>query len=161
MSEFKTITIESQEQLDAMFKERIDRAKKTTEEKIREEYAGFDDFKSKAEKYDQDIADINAKLEEANAANESDKSIIEDLNKKIKSYEIASVKAKICNEFGLSHELASRINGEDEESIRADAQALQQIVGTIKTAPLASTEPDGGDTKTAALKGMLSNLNLE
>lgn len=164
MAEFQTITINSQEELDAMFKERVDRAKRITREELEKEFkekvANYDDFKTKAEKYDVDIADITARLTQATEENETYKTQLDGLNSKVKKYEIDSVKNKICTEFGLSLDLASRLTGEDEETIRADAQELQKIVGTTtKTAPLGSTEPEATDSKIASFKGMLSQLN--
>lgn len=147
--EFTPITINTQEEFDNLVKERIDRVKKTEASK----YAGFDDFKAKAEKYDTDIKakdDAIAKLD----------STIAELNSKVKQYESDSVKAKVLSEFGLSQDLKSRIFGDDEEALRADAQRLQQIIGVQKTQPLADpeSEDEEADDERTALKKTLKTL---
>lgn len=147
--EFTPITINTQEEFDNLVKERIDRVKKTEASK----YAGFDDFKAKAEKYDTDIKakdDAIAKLD----------STIAELNSKVKQYESDSVKAKVLSEFGLSQDLKSRIFGDDEEALRADAQRLQQIIGVQKTQPLADpeSEDEDADDERTALKKTLKTI---
>lgn len=147
--DFTPITINTQEEYDNLVKERIDRAKKSEAAK----YAGYDDFKAKAEKYD---TDIKAKEDEITAA----KNTIAELNAKVAKYESDSVKAKVLHEFGLSQDLKSRIFGDDEEALRADAQKLQQIIGVQKTQPLADpeTDDDNADDERTALKKTLKNI---
>lgn len=147
--EFTPITINTQEEYDNLVKERIDRAKKSE----REKFAGYDDFKAKAEKYD---ADIKAK-EDALKAKEDE---IAKLNSKVAQYESDSVKAKVLKEFGLSQDLSKWISGDDEEAMRANAQELQQIVGVQKTQPLADPESDGDndDDERTALKKTLKSI---
>ena len=147
--DFTPITINTQEEYDNLVKERIERAKKSEAAK----YEGYADFKSKAEKYD---TDIKTKNDEIPAA----KNTIAELNAKVAKYESDSVKAKVLKEFGLSQDLSNRIFGDDEEALRKDAQALQQLIGTQKTQPLADPESDddnAGDER-AALKKTLKNI---
>ena len=158
--EFTPITINSQEEYDNLVKERIDRAKKSE----REKFAGYDDFKAKAEKYDADIkardekynTDIKAKDDELTAKDNT----IAELNAKIKTYESDSVKAKVLKEFGLSQDLSKWITGDDEEAMRTNAQELQQIVGVQKTQPLADpeSENDENDDERTALKKTLQTI---
>lgn len=161
--EFKPITINSQEEYDNLVKERVDRAKKSE----REKYAGYDDYKAKAEKYDADIkakdekynTDIKAKDDEIKAK----ETTIAELNSKIRQYESDSVKAKVLEEFGLSQDLKNRIFGDDEEALKADAQRLQQIIGVQKTQPLADpeSEDDDSDDERAALKKTLKSIRKQ
>lgn len=147
--EFTPITINTQEEFDNLVKERIDRVKKTEASK----YAGFDDFKAKAEKYD---TDIKAKEDEITAKDNT----IAELNAKVTKYERDSVKAKVLKEFGLSQDLSKWITGDDEDSMRANAQELQQIVGIQKTQPLADpeSEDEEADDERTALKKTLKTL---
>ena len=147
--EFQPITINTQEEFDNLVKERIDRAKKSEAAK----FEGYDDYKSKAEKYD---TDIKAKQDEITAKDNT----IAELNAKIKTYESDSVKAKVLKEFGLSQDLSKWISGDDEEAMRQNAQELQQIVGVQKTQPLADpeSEDDNSDDERAALKKTIKEL---
>ena len=157
--DFTPITINTQEELDKMFQERVERAKRAEAAK----FEGYDDYKAKAEKYDTDITDLNDKLSAANQTIENNKATIADLQTKVHTYEKDAVKAKVCAEFGLAPELASRLNGDDEKALRADAQVLQQLVGVQKhTAPLANPDgkDDGEDTR-SALKNTLKHLRKE
>ena len=147
--EFQPITINTQEEFDNLVKERIDRAKKSEAAK----FEGYDDYKSKAEKYD---TDIKAKQDEITAKDNT----IAELNAKIKTYQSDSVKAKVLKEFGLSQDLSKWISGDDEEAMRQNAQELQQIVGVQKTQPLADpeSEDDNSDDERAALKKTIKEL---
>lgn len=154
--EFTPITINTQEEYDNLVKERIDRAKKSE----REKFAGYDDYKTKAEKYD---TDIKAKDEKYNTDIKAKDDEIAELNKKIKQYESDSAKAKVLSEFGLSQDLKNRIFGDDEEALRADAQKLQQIIGVQKTQPLADpeSEDDTEDDERTALKKTLKTIRKQ
>ena len=147
--EFTPITINTQEEYDNLVKERIDRAKKSE----REKFAGYDDYKAKAEKYD---TDIKAKEDEITAKENT----IAELNAKVAKYESDSVKAKVLKEFGLSQDLSKWITGDNEEAMRVNAQELQQIVGVQKTQPLADpeSEDDTEDDERTALKKTLKTI---
>jgi hypothetical protein len=83
-------------------------------------------------------------LKNTKKARETDVKTIEDLAAKNKAYETASLKSRIAHEVGLSHEWIGRIGGEDEQSIRADAESLKKLVGT--GAPLPTKNPESGET---------------
>ncbi len=142
MSEFKPI--ESQEQFDAIIKERLDRAEKKFEEK----YQGY----LSPDEVDAKVADLNKKIEEMgnslNGANDkakADAESIAGLEAKVKSYETASVKSRIAHEVGIPYELANKLSGETEEDIRKDAEALKPFVTKTSAPPLRDPEaPDAG-----------------
>lgn len=156
MSEFKTI--ETQEQLDGIIKERIEQAKRSEAKKF-EGYASPDD-----------VAALNKQIEELTSASTAaaekyanyDKELAE-RDAKIKKYETASVKSRIAHELGLPYGMADRLTGDDEESIKADAEALKKIIGTQpkNTTPLAGGHDDSGDLKKSAYKKMLDQLKGE
>lgn len=137
MSEFKAI--ESQEQLDGIIKERLERAEKKFEEKY-QGYLSPDEVEAK-------VADLNKKIEEMgnslNGANDkakADAESIAGLEAKVKSYETASVKSRIAHEVGIPFELANKLSGDTEEAIRKDAEALKPFVTKVTTAPLRDPE---------------------
>jgi chromosome segregation ATPase len=127
--------INTQEELDNIVKDRIERAKKSVEEK----YKDFDAFKEKAEKYDTDIA---AKDDEISKSKKS----IQDLEAKVRKYENDSAKTKIATEVGLPISMADRLRGDTEEELKKDAESLKaSLKSSYGAAPLADPEPSGGD----------------
>ncbi len=160
MSDFKPIN--SQEELDAVIKDRLARESK--------KYADYDELKKGASEKDEKIKTLEAQLKEQSGAvakyaeqlkgaEEKDKEL-EALKGQVKSHEINSLKYKIAHEEGLPYELSSRLSGEDEETIKKDAKALKAVLGnTTPPAPNVSREPAGEvDTRRAALKTVLDGL---
>ncbi len=158
--EFEVIT--TQEQLDTIINERV--------EQERGKYAGFDDFKKKAEEYDalkkesdgykDTIAGLNKAIE-GDGKTPGYKKQIEALQGKVKGYETDSVKLRIAHENGIPYELAGRLNGEDEAAIKKDAEIMAKYLKGRSVAPLASTEPETVNGKTAAVKNLLAGLRGE
>lgn len=150
--EFKPIN--TQEELNAILKERLARQK----ESIEKNFADYEQLKKKVG----DLESANQKLsqsatESASKLTEYEKQIAEkDL--KIKGYEANSVKNRIALEVGLPFEMASRLKGETEEEIRKDAELLFKAIGASKpVAPLANPEVPT-DGKNQAYQNMLANL---
>ena len=141
--------IESQDELNAIIRDRLKRERETTEKRY-EGWISPDDHQKALE-------EAGKTLDEYKKAREDDAKTIEDLKAKNQAYETASLKSRIAHEVGLSHEWISRIGGTDEESIRADAESLKKLVGEAETPiPTKSTETDKPvDSSTAALKQVL------
>ena len=61
---------------------------------------------------------------------------------------------------GIPYDLAERLQGDDEESLQADAERLSALIKpqTI-VAPMKDTEPVVGDERTVAMKQMIKDLN--
>lgn len=152
-TEFKAI--ETQEELDAIIKARLDRNTKTVTDEVKKSYEGYIS-PDEAKKLTEQVNTLTAQLTEKDTA-------ITDLTAKNKAYETASVKARIAHEKGLPYELAERLTGETEQDIAADAEKLVQFVGSQKpAAPLYN--PQGGGTSAvsgtdAALMAMLGELS--
>ncbi len=162
---FEAITINSEEELKSYLKENNlmtqdevnklvgsekAKAKERAEKDAAEKYAGFDDYKSKAEKYDSDIASKDGK--------------IKDLEDKVRKYESDSVKTKIARAVGLPAEMADRLRGETEEEMKADAEGLAKFMTKKEVAPLGDPDPNGageGDAKRAAYLQMSKELKGE
>lgn len=116
----KTFT---QKELDGILKERLDRQKKKFEEK----YADYDSLKAQSQTNELD----------------SYQKKIDELEKKMSEYESNSVKMmkeNICLEMGIPKEMASRLNGTDEESIKEDASTFAQFVQTKTVPPKRNSE---------------------
>lgn len=149
MSEFKVI--ETQEQLDAVIADRIKRAQETT----RKEFEGFLSPEDAEKKY---AGYLSPEAEKKKYAGYLSPEEVAKKDAKIKGYETNSVKMRIAHENGIPFELAERLSGESEDDIRKDAETMAKYLQRKNVPPLASTEPEGIDTKRAAVKKMLSDL---
>lgn len=157
--EFKPIM--TQEELDSVIGERIKRERGSTEKKF-EGWTSPEDLKKIQEDYDGKLSALTNDLDTARATIATQTKTLAERDAAIKGYETDSVKRKIAHENGIPYELAPRLKGEDEASIRKDAEALAKLIGhSGHTAPLASTEPGEADVKTAALKSTLAALKGE
>ena len=135
MAEFTPIM--TQEDYDAAISERLKREQA--------KYSDYDTIKS-------DLGTLRAQLSAKDAE-------ISTLQGKVKGYETDSVKTRIALETGLPLDLRTRLTGETEEEIRADANKLAKLFVQQKDpAPLRDTEPPVADEKTAAYKSLLNNL---
>lgn len=150
--EFKAIT--TQEELNAVIGERLKRVRESTEKRLNDKYAGYI---SQAQQ-EANQKELQDKLDAATAKAKADAETISGLNSKVKKYETDSVKSRIAEEFGIPHTLASRLQGDDEKALRADAETLKNALGGSR-APAASSEPvASGDATKAAYKQMLNAL---
>ena len=161
MSEFKVI--ETQEQLDAVIGERVARAEKKGEEKALKQYSDYEDLKKQLEEKTAKVEELSTQLSTQTENASTNAQELEDLKTQLHKYETDSVKTRVAHEMGLPFDLAARLSGEDEESIRADAKALAEVVGKATTAaPLGSSEPVvKGNDRDSALREMLSGMKGE
>lgn len=148
--------IETQEQLDEVIKERIERAKKS----VAEGYADYEDLKKAKSGLEKQVADLTEQAKKKDEQDKENEQILADLKAKVHEYEMSSAKTKIALEEGLPFELANKLTGEDEDAIRADAQNMAKFVQAKQTAPIGSAEPvgDTADPKTAAWMSLSKEL---
>ena len=159
MADFTPITINTQEELNKFFGERALQAKRSAEAEAAQKYAGFDDFKAKAEKYDADIGAKNQRIAELEGEKTTSAARITELEGKIREYETASVKTRIAREAGLPAELADRLSGADEAAMRTDAESLAKLIRSQNVAPMYKPTGEGGnDSRDAALKDLLKQV---
>lgn len=149
MEDFKII--ETQEQLDAVIKGRLERAEKKHSEATAELQSEIEALKTTNTELTERIQAYDDKY-----AGYDDK--IAELQNKVKGYETDSVKSRICNEMGIPLEMKDRLRGESEEEIKADAEALNRILPKSKSI-LKSTEViPAEDDNTKALRDMLKSM---
>lgn len=132
MTEFKVI--ETQEQLDAIIKSRLDREK-----------AKYSDYDTLVEKI-KNLETENTNLKQAITDKETSESMnltrITDLEKDVTSWKNKSLKQQIAMKNGLPFDLADRLQGDTEESLNEDAERLASLVSVKNyTQPLADKEP--------------------
>lgn len=104
--------------------------------------ADYDALKTEKETLSQQIVALNNSLTtaaEEKAAIEKEK---ETLMSENTGYKQKELKGRIAHEFNIPFELASRLSGETEEEIKADAKSLAELIVVKPTLPLGSTEPD-------------------
>ena len=159
--EFKAI--ETQEQLDSIIKDRLQRNDRSWSEK----YSGYlspDEVASKTKELEDQISQLGNSLNAATEKTKTDAATIKGLEEKVKSYETASVKSRIAHELGIPYELANRLNGETEEDIRKDAESLKPLVTKTVIPPLRdpeSRDPGSGDAKKDSLRKLAQSLKKE
>lgn len=152
--------IETQEDLDIIIGERLKREREANEKK----YAGFDEAKEKAEKYDKLVAKdfqgqiqkLNEELSKEREKNADHGQAVAELTARATKAETSLLKAKIAHEAGLPYELATRLNGENEEELLADAKTLSGFLRPNSAPPLRTTEP--GQTPGSNHKSALAAL---
>ena len=150
MSEFKPIT--TQEEFDAAIKGRLSREK--------EKYGDYDQLKSRVEELEKENVGLKSTIEANNQSKSETDKQLEEMQKQIAGYETASLRTRIALQNGLPYDLADRLQGTDEESLKADAERLAGYMKrTQPVAPVRETEPQVGDNKTMQMKSMLRELN--
>ena len=149
--EFKPIT--TQEELDRIIGERLKRE--------REKYSDYEDVKKSNQELETQLGQLQKSLEESTESKaEFDKTIAE-LTSRVNSYEKESLKVKIALANGVPYELASRISGDDEESMVKDAQSLSRMMRYQQPeAPLKETETVVNDIE-GAYKQLLQGIQGE
>ena len=154
MSDFTAIT--TQEALDTIVKARLAREK--------EKYADYDQLKTRVSDLEKENGALKSAAETSKtSAADYDKQIA-NLKKQVAGYETASLRTRIALQNGLPIDLADRLQGNDEESLKADAERLASFVKPAEPkAPPKSNEPNVGseNDEDAALKGMLRNMRGE
>lgn len=135
---------------------------KKIQAEIGADYVPRSEFNAKNEKLKEAETQITG-LTTTNTALEGKKTEWEkqlaELNDKIKGYETSALKAKIARETGIPYEFAARLAGEDEKSIKADAESLSDFFkNKMSKEPLKSTEPNLGNDKDAKYREFLKEL---
>lgn len=156
MAEFTPI--ETQEQFDSMVKERIARAERAAAEK----YSDYDAVKTQNADLTNQIAQLTEQIRKQTETIDGNKTVVDDLTAKVQAYETASVKTKIALELGLPYQMAERLAGTDEGSIRKDAEAMVKLIGAQKpVAPIGSNEPTLTNDESATWEKFAAELTNE
>ena len=150
MAEFKVI--ETQEELNEVIKERIEREKAKRAEQEESYKKEIESLKAEITARDSTITQQNEKLQGHDGE-------VAKLTEELNTVKLNSIKHKIAHEKGLPYELANRLTGRTEDELMADAESLKKFVGTKPQAPpLASTEVPPEDDKKAAYRDLSKRL---
>lgn len=150
MTEFKAI--ETQEQLNAIIKARLDREK--------EKYADYDQLAEKIKNLETENSNLKQTITEKETSASTTASRISELEKDVTTWKQKSLKQQIAMKNGLPFDLADRLQGDSEESLNEDAERLASLVNVKKyTQPLADKEPSFESKGTdAAWRDVVKNL---
>lgn len=135
MSEFKPIT--TQEELDSIIGERLKRQK----ESISKQYTDYEELKTKNVDLEKELTELKKSLESSTSSKTELEKQIEELTGKVKAHDLSSLKIRYALENGIPYNLAGRISGDDEKSIKADAESLSDFFKSqTPLPPLKNTE---------------------
>jgi hypothetical protein len=164
MAEFKVIN--TQEELDAIIKDRVERA----ERKIRETRESYKDWISPADAQkaaEEHQAQIDA-LNEAHSkelekyAGYDEK--FKEFEAKIHGYELNALKARIAREKSLPYDAIEFLKGEDEATITESAEKLSKFSQASKATQAhgftRDTEAEEADGVLSAFKRLNPNIKL-
>lgn len=156
---FTPITLNTQEDVDHFMSDRLLRARRAGAEEEAKKYAGFDDFKAKAAKYDTDIAALKEKI----SGLEGEKSALEAKNRE---YETNSAKMRIAREYGVSEDLLEAAQklafATEENDIRNASEGFaKQIPGQQVYPMYLQSGENVSNTKDGALKDLLKKFRNE
>ena len=150
MTEFKVI--ETQEQLDAIIKSRLDREKA--------KYSDYDTLAEKIKNLETENTNLKQTITEKETSVSTNLTRISELEKDVTSWKQMSLKQQIAMKNGLPFDLADRLQGDSEESLNEDAERLASLVNVKNyTQPLADKEPNfETNSVDAAWRDVLKNL---
>lgn len=124
----------------------------------KEELEGLKTEKSTLEEQLSELQKTLSTKEEEFSSYESN---LGELQKEVETYKLKDLKTSIAIQAGIPLDLATRLSGESEEDIKADAEKLVGYVNKKQPLPLKPTEPQKVDEKEQAYTKLLENLKGE
>lgn len=152
MSEFKVI--ETQEELDTIVKARIAREC--------EKYQDYDQLKTRVEELETENSSLQTALNDAKSNTDSYTEEISTLKNQIADYETANLRTKVALQYGLPIDLADRLQGDDEDGLKVDAERLASFIKPSQPQPPAkSNEPNIDSNADANYRALVQGLSTE
>lgn len=149
--------IETQEEFDRIISERLSRQKERFDKQLGE----FDQLKTANADLEKQVGTLQSTIEQSKSGQEDYTKQISDLTSKVAGYETANLRTRIALQNGLPYDLADRLVGEDEESIKADAERLSSFVTKQHSAPLKDVEPNIQKDENSAYRKLVDGLKTE
>ena len=146
--------IETQEQFDAMVKDRVDRAKKSTAKEFETQLKDLEGIKEQLTSKDSEIEALKAKITDFESEKKANEESYQGMQKELSELKLKALKTNVAIEAGLPADLADRLTGDDEETLKADAEKLASFVGSKKVAPSFKTEEVPTDPAEAGFREM-------
>lgn len=149
--------IETQDELDRIISERLSRQKESFEKQLTD----YDQLKTAKADLESQVGTLQSTIEQSKSGQEDYTKQISDLTSKVAGYETANLRTRIALQNGLPYDLADRLVGEDEESIKADAERLSSFVAKPHSAPLKDVEPNIQKDENSAYRKLVDGLKTE
>ena len=109
-----------------------------------------------------DVSDLQGQIATLTTERDAHAATISQLQSQIKGFETDALKRSIAAEKGLPLEFASRLTGESEADIKADADKMSGMLRAFKgAAPLAEPAPTSENSSRAHLRGLLGKMKGE
>ena len=124
--------IETQEQFDAMVKERVERAKKSTAKEFETQLKDLEGIKEQLTSKDSEIEALKAKITDFEGAKKANEESFNSMQKELSELKLKALKTNVAIEAGLPADLADRLTGEDEETLKADAEKLAKKISLMR-----------------------------
>lgn len=138
---------------------------KQIEAEVGREYVPRTDFNAKnneLKEAQRQLGDMTTNFNTLSNEKKTWDTTVADLNEKISGYEKSALKTKVAHEEGLPYELANRLIGDDEASLRADAKSLSALVTTKQPLPpQQSKDKKLAEGEDAPYKELLSSIKGE
>lgn len=157
MSDFKII--ETQEQLNEIIAERLNRAK----EAAAKQYTGYmspDEVAQQTSELSSKINTLQTQLNDSLEAEKSLKASIEAKETELNKAKLAVTREATIRKYNLSHEAAEFLTGTNTDELEANAEKLKKLSGVHNGMPLASTEKEitKDGARHESLKAMLNEM---
>ena len=119
----------------------------------------YDDLKSAKATLESQVEQLNGTLTAANDKYTQQESTLGDLQKQVKGYEVDTLKTRIASQAGLPIDFASKLSGENEDELKADAEKFSSYFKPAPL-PLKPTEPEGkGKDNDEDIRDIVKKLN--
>ena len=146
--------IETQEQFDAMVKDRVERAKKSAAKEFETQLKDLEQLKESVTAKETEIGTLKAKITDLEAEKKTSGESYQSMQKELSAVKLSALKQRIAIDAGIPLEMADRLNGEDEESIKEDAEKVKGFIGAKHVAPSFKTEEVPTDPAEAGFREM-------
>ena len=148
------VPIETQEQFDAMVKDRVERAKKSAAKEFETQLKDLEQLKESVTAKETEIDTLKAKITDLEAEKKTNGESYQSMQKELSQVKLSALKQRIAIDAGIPLEMADRLNGEDEESIKKDAEKVKGFWGAKHVAPSFKTEEVPTDPTEAGFREM-------
>ena len=146
--------IETQEQFDAMVKDRVERAKKSAAKEFETQLKDLEQLKESVTAKETEIGTLKAKITDLEAEKKTSGESYQSMQKELSAVKLSALKQRIAIDAGIPLEMADRLNGEDEESIKEDAEKVKGFWGAKHVAPSFNNESAPTDPTEAGFREM-------
>ena len=146
--------IETQEQFDAMVKDRVERAKKSAAKEFETQLKDLEQLKESVTEKETEIGTLKAKITELETEKKTSGESYQSMQKELSQVKLSALKQRIAIDAGIPLEMADRLNGEDEESIKEDAEKVKGFIGAKHVAPSFNNESAPTDPTEAGFRQM-------